>query len=210
MVLNMWGYAGVCGNWTMGSCRRGEQQTLAHLYPGVGGPSCGRLPRGKLQPAVSAGATNASDLIAYFSGVAPRRAPARSAEVTAPGVNIRSSMNDAATMCGIAPPCQRTPGRHGSFGPVGRSTAGYQHGRIDHRRVGAVHRGFELRRDGLPRRRQQCLWLGSHRRLRGGGLALGVVDALPGGREPKGCTLAPGEGVAVDVTFDSTGWPRGV
>ncbi len=215
MVLNMWGYAGLCNNWYDGVMQAWRAADILPIFtPGVGGPSCGSVASpGNSSLAVSAGATNASDLIAYFSGRGPSPCTGEiKPEVTAPGVNIRSSMNnggyyvwDSAALATAH--LAGTAALVLSADPL-----------LDINTVESIIEESALCIEDLscggtacPDGANNVYGWGRIDAYEAVALALGVVDALPWLDEsPKGGSLAPGEGVAVDVTFDSAGLAEGV
>ncbi|MBN1139234.1 MAG: S8 family serine peptidase, partial [Anaerolineae bacterium] len=97
VVLNMWGYPGPCDYWYDAVMQVWRAANILPIFTaGAGGPSCGSVASPASSTyAVSVGATDTNDLIAPFSGRGPSPCTGEiKPEVTAPGVNIRSSMND--------------------------------------------------------------------------------------------------------------------
>ena len=216
VVLNGWGYGGCDNDFQFDLVVLRAAGILPIFAPGGGGPACASIGSPAALPeALSAGATDGNDHITSFSARGP--ASCNPSEVkpdlSAPGANIRSSLNngDYATWDGTSLSAAHTAGAaalvisaDSALGPDGvedilytttvclndsSCTGGpcplpnnvYGHGRIDAFEAVSATVSTPPAYD-LP-------WL-SETPIRG--------------------TLAAGEGVAIQVSFDATGLGTGV
>jgi hypothetical protein len=214
LVLNMWGGGWTCDPWFDSAIMAWRAANILPLFGGGGyGPSCGYIAPPANSPLVlTAGATDEDDVIGPFSSRGPSPCGGvLKPDVSAPGVDIRSSTADGgyAVWSGMASSTAHLAGT-AALVMAADPLLG-----ID--QVTGIITSTALCIEDLSCGGTACPdgannvygWgrIDAHEAV---ALALGG-DMLPWLDEsPKGGTLAPGEGMAVDVTFDSTGLVEGV
>jgi Subtilase family len=215
MVLNMWGTGGTCDHFYDAVMMAWRAADILPIFtPGVGGPTCGSVASpASSSLAVSSGATDDSDLIAYFSGRGPSSCTGEiKPEVSAPGVDIRSSFNDGDyyVWSGAAVATAHLAGTAALVMAADPSLSIDQATEIVTSTALCIE---DLSCGGTPcpDGANNVYGWGRIDAYEAVSLTLGVEDVLPWLDEmPKGGTLAAGQGVAIDVTFDSTGLAEGV
>ncbi len=216
MVLFMLGsYYPPCDNWydmVIQAWRAAD--ILPVLTAGTGGPSCGSVSYpAKSALAFSSGATNASDVIAPFSGRGPSPCPGGQIkpEVVAPGVSIRSSMNDGSYYVwdSTALAAAHLAGTAALVLSADPSLASNDVESIIEESALCIN-DPTCGGGPCPAPNNVYGW-GRIDAYEAVSLTLALADVLPWLDErPVAGVLAPGEGAAVEVTFDSTGLAEGV
>ena len=216
MVLFMLGsYYPPCDDWynmVMQAWRAAD--ILPVLTAGTGGPSCGSVSYpANSGLAFSSGATNASDVIAPFSGRGPSPCPGGQIkpEVVAPGVSIRSSMNDGGYYVwdSTALAAAHLAGTAALVLSADPSLASNDVESIIEESALCIN-DPTCGGGPCPAPNNVYGW-GRIDAYEAVSLTLALADVLPWLDErPVAGTLAPGEGAAVDVAFDSTGLAEGV
>jgi|GEM_PF-1134063 len=216
MVLNMWGYSGVCDPWYDPVMQAWRAANILPIFtPGTGGPNCGSVASpGNSSQAFTAGATDATDVIAWFSGRGPSPCTGEiKPEVTAPGVNIRSSYNNGGYYVWEGSAALATAHLAGTAALVLSADPLLDIGTVETIIEESALCIEDLSCGGTPcpDGANNVYGWGRVDAYEAVSLTLDMADVLPWLDEsPVAGTLTPGEGVAVDVTFDSAGLAEGV